>query len=219
MKKKNIFVKLTALVLVVMATQISYAQDVAKNIEKDVAEGKKIYQQNCVFCHQADAIGKPGFAPSLSNEELLSIASDDFLYRTIFNGRIGTSMIPFKHLGGKKIYQIIGYLRSLTTKPNRSKEVEAQHDSHGDPRLGKIWFEDICATCHGVEGDGYLSGSTGTAIGNKNFLKVVSDGFLRETIKHGRSNTRMLSFSGPTGLANLSDGEIEDIIAYIRTFY
>ena len=27
------------------------------------AQGKTLYGQNCVFCHQADAIGKPGFAP------------------------------------------------------------------------------------------------------------------------------------------------------------
>ncbi len=184
---------------------------------QNVSEGKQVYQQNCVFCHQADLIGKPGFAPSLANKELLSIASDEFLYRTIYNGRLGTSMTPFKHLGDEKIYQLISYLRSSTTEPNRSKEVDAQPDSHGDPRLGKVWFQEICSTCHGVQGDGYRSGSTGTAIGNKNFLEVASDGFLRETIKYGRSNTRMLPFSGPGGIANLSDSEIEDIIAYMRT--
>ena len=44
----------------------------------------------------------------------------------------------------------------------------------------------------------------------------VSDGFIRETIKVGRSNTRMLPFQGPEALADLSDREIDDIIVYLR---
>ncbi len=69
----------------------------------------------------------------------------------------------------------------------------------------------------GPNGDGYAAGGTGTAIGKAGTLNKVSDGFLRTTIKHGRSNTRMLGFSGPEGLANLSDQEVEDIIVYLRT--
>jgi cytochrome c oxidase cbb3-type subunit 3 len=71
-------------------------------------------------------------------------------------------------------------------------------------------------TCHGVDGDGYDAGGTGTAIGLPGFLDKASDGFIRETIKHGRSNTRMLPFQGPEGLANLTDEEIDDIIVYLR---
>jgi cytochrome c oxidase cbb3-type subunit 3 len=107
-------------------------------------------------------------------------------------------------------------LRSHSDEPNRSAEVDAEPAASGDPRLGKIWFDDICSTCHGVNGDGYLAGGTGTAIGMAGFLGKASDGFIRETIKRGRSNTRMLGFSGPSGLANLSDREIDDIIVYLR---
>ena len=94
--------------------------------------------------------------------------------------------------------------------------MDSQPDAHGDPRLGKQWYEYICSTCHGLAGDGYEAGGTGTAIGLPGFLNKVSDGFIRETIKYGRSNTRMLSFQGPAGLANLTDEEIDDIIVYLR---
>ena len=57
----------------------------------------------------------------------------------------------------------------------------------------------------------------GTSIGNKDFLRKVSDGFIRETVMHGRSNTRMMGFTGPEVLANLKKEEIEDIIADMRT--
>lgn len=181
------------------------------------AEGEKLYNQNCSVCHQADAIGKPGFAPSLTNQEFLRAASDTFILGTVRDGREGTGMPPFGHLGRKNIEAIVAFLRSHATEPNLAQKINAQPHTEGDPRLGQVWFEQICATCHGPNGDGYVAGGTGTAIGKAGFLNKASDGFIRETIKHGRSNTRMLGFSGPSALASLSDKEIDDIIAFLRT--
>lgn len=182
-----------------------------------VETGKFLFEKNCVFCHQEDAVGKPGIAPSLTNKELLSISSNNFLLGTIRDGREGTGMPPYAHLGREGIIAIGAYLRSFAQLPDRSEEVDAQPEAHGDPRLGEIWFDQICATCHGPDGDGYIAGGTGTAIGRASFLDKVSDGFIRTTIKEGRSNTRMLGFSGTDGIANLSDQEIDDIIVYMRT--
>ena len=179
-------------------------------------EAKRLYDQNCAVCHQADAIGKPGFAPSLTNKEFLSISSDKFLESTIRDGREGTGMPPFSHLGRQKVKAIVAYLRSHAVLPDRSLTVDAQPDAHGDPRLGKQWYDNICSTCHGVKGDGYAAGGTGTAIGKPGFLGKASDGFIRTTVKEGRSNTRMLGFQDATGLANLSNQEIDDIIVYLR---
>ncbi len=179
--------------------------------------GEEQFNENCSVCHQADAIGEPGVAPSLTNPELLSVSSDKFLMGTIRDGREDTGMPPFAHLGRKNAQAIVAYLRSHTKMPNRAEEVDAQPDAHGDPRLGKQWYDYICSTCHGLSGDGYEAGGTGTAIGLPGFLGKASDGFIRETIKHGRSNTRMRAFQGPTGLANLSDQEIDDIIVYLRS--
>lgn len=179
-------------------------------------KGKALFVENCQVCHQADAIGKPGVAPSLTNPELLSTASDKFFEETIRDGREDTGMPPFAHLGRKGVRAIVAYLRSHEAGPNRSAKIDAQPDAHGDPRLGKQWYDNICSTCHGVAGDGYEAGGTGTAIGLPSFLDKVSDGFLRETIRQGRSNTRMLPFKGPTALAALSDQEIDDVIVYLR---
>ena len=184
---------------------------------ENVQQGEQLYNQNCVFCHQADAIGKPGIAPSLTNKELLAYAADDFFLKTITGGRPGTGMMPFAHLKEENIRSIIAFLRSHSDAPNIAAEIDAQPDAHGDPRLGEQWFMQICSTCHGVNGDGYIAGGTGTAIGKSGFLDNVSDGFIRITIKEGRSNTRMLGFTGASGLANLSDQEIDDIIVYLRS--
>jgi cytochrome c oxidase cbb3-type subunit 3 len=182
-----------------------------------VQQGEQLFNQNCVFCHQADAIGKPGLAPSLTNKELLASVSDKYLLSTIRDGREGTGMAPYPHLGRDKIKALVAYLRSFEVLPNRAAEIDAQPEAHGDPRLGQQWFEQICSTCHGPEGDGYIAGGSGTAIGKPGFLQKASDGLIRETIRKGRSNTRMLPFQGPEGLANLNDQEIDDIISYLRT--
>ena len=178
--------------------------------------GEEQFVENCEVCHQADAIGQPGVAPSLTNPELLSIASNKFLMGTIRDGREDTGMPPFAHLGRKNVQAIVAFLRSHSEEPSRADAVDAQPEAHGDPRLGEQWYNSICSTCHGVDGDGYEAGGTGTAIGLPGFLDKASDGFIRETIKHGRSNTRMLPFQGPEGLANLSDEEIDDIIVYLH---
>ncbi|MDH5445748.1 MAG: c-type cytochrome [Gammaproteobacteria bacterium] len=180
-------------------------------------KGEEIYNQNCVFCHQEDAIGKPGIAPSLTNKEFLSVAPVDFLYETIAEGRPGTGMPPFNHLGKDKINAIIAFIRAHAVLPDRIAEVDKQPDAHGDARLGELWFDQVCSTCHGPKGNGYAAGGTGTAVGKAGFLDKVSDGFIRVTIKEGRSNTRMLPFYGPAALAALTDKEIDDIITYLRT--
>jgi len=200
------------LMFLVGLSQSSFAASKA-----EIETGETQYNQNCSFCHQPDAIGKPGFAPSLTNPELLSISSDKFFEGTIRDGRAGTGMPPFSHLGRKNIKAIVAYLRSHSKLKNISAKVDKQADAHGDPRLGKQWYNYICSTCHGIEGDGYLAGGTGTAIGKPGFLNKVSDGFIRTTVKKGRSNTRMLGFQGAEGLADLNDQEIDDIIVYLRS--
>lgn len=187
--------------------------------EAQIKQGEELFVQNCEVCHQPDGIGKAGFAPSLTNPELLATASDKFLMSTIRDGRKGTGMPPFTHLGRKNIKAIVAYLRAHSTLPNRSAEIDAQPRAQGDPRLGEVWFQDICATCHGPKGDGYAAGGTGTAIGTPGFLGKASDGFIRVTVRQGRSNTRMRGFAGavPESLANLTDKEIDDIIVYLRT--
>lgn len=209
--------KYTALALAGLALSVVGQFSTAIAEESAVQAGSVLYNQNCVFCHQADAIGKAGFAPSLTNKELLGAASDKFLLSTIRDGRPGTGMPPFAHLGRDGIKSIVAYLRSHSELPNRGADVDAQPDARGDPRLGKLWFDQICSTCHGVNGDGYAAGGTGTAIGMAGFLDKATDGFIRETIAHGRSNTRMLGFQGVDGLASLSEQEIDDIITYMRS--
>ena len=87
--------------------------------------GEEQFNENCAVCHQADAIGQPGVAPSLTNPELLGISSDKFFMGTIRDGREDTGMPPFDHLGRKNVRAIVAYLRSHSTMPSQAEAVDA----------------------------------------------------------------------------------------------
>ena len=179
--------------------------------------GEESFNENCAVCHQADAIGQPGVAPSLTNPELLSVSSDKFLMATIRDGREDTGMPPFAHLGRTNVRAIVAFLRSHAKIPNRAEAVAAHPAAPGDPPPGQQWYHHVLPTPHALSGHACQAGAPGPPTAPSGFLDKVSDGFIRETIKKGRSNTRMLSFQGPAGLANLSDQEIDDIIVYLRS--
>ncbi|CAG0994482.1 cytochrome c oxidase cbb3-type subunit III [Methylophilaceae bacterium] len=206
--------KLRVLIALVFAIFVSQAgaQDLG------VKKGKALYEQYCIGCHQAGAVGKVGFAPSLSNNEFLSIVSADFLADTIKNGVEGTGMGPQGALGDEKIRAIVSYLQSLSpVSGSRAEEVAKQPAARGDAKKGAVMFQEVCSTCHGPHGIGFDAGGSGPAVGTPGFLKHATDGYIRTTIKEGRGNTMMKGFVGPEGMANLTSQEIEDIVTYLRT--
>lgn len=78
----------------------------------------------------------------------------------------------------------------------------------GDPFAGASLYTEYCSSCHGADGRGELAG-TPTFRGGKLMMKTDSD--IKSIIKSGKD--MMPGFVGV-----LNDREIEDVIAYIRTF-
>ncbi|GJL57056.1 MAG: hypothetical protein NPIRA02_41880 [Nitrospirales bacterium] len=83
-----------------------------------------------------------------------------------------------------------------------------------DPGEGKVVYEMKCLTCHGPKGKG--DGPTGKFLmpppGNLTTAGAKSAEELRNTIRNGRAGTGMPPFRGI-----LSEKEIEDVLAYVRT--
>ncbi len=182
--------------------------------------GEILYNKTCVQCH--GPAGRGGVGPQLANAVLLDSASDEFLFHSIAYGRPGTAMRGFLKdgsagslmpLSANDIDNIIGYLRELQAHPSVEAPMRP-HDATSITR-GKEIFDRTaaCAKCHGEEGEGAL----GPAITNPDFLRVASDGYLIGTIILGRERTEMPSFYRSGAIA-LSQGEVEDVVAYIRSF-
>ena len=184
--------------------------------DADPAAGEQHFNLNCAACHQVGGEGAVGLAPSIRNRDFLALASDDFIRTTIASGRGGTAMIPRPDLSGDVVTEIIAYLRDLETPNPVNITVDDSRVAHGDISLGGENYSLFCAYCHGDNGEGYLAGGAGPAIGLPGFLDVASDDYISKTVKHGRLGTAMRGFDGARGLANLNDQEIDDIIVWLR---
>lgn len=79
-----------------------------------IEEGKKIFEQNCVACHGANAKG--GIGPNLTTKGKKFGNSDGDLYASISKGRPGGMPEWETALGRERIWKVVAYLRSIEGK-------------------------------------------------------------------------------------------------------
>lgn len=82
---------------------------------------------------------------------------------------------------------------------------------------GATIFGTFCAACHGPSGEGmrYPNMSPFPAIGNPDFLRLVTDDFIRETVRRGRPGRRMPAWGQKEG--GLRPEEVDAVVSYVRT--
>jgi len=186
------------------------------------SNGETIYTAVCSSCHGAAGKGTrfSGIVPnpSITGSEFLQLASDDFLFQTIRNGRPGRPMLPWgdrvNGFNDDELRAVIAYIRGLGGNVQAQPDPKPQIWAMGDAALGATLFVSNCSGCHGKNG----AGGDGPALANKAFLASVSDTFLVEMIRRGRSGTVMQGFANPSPIRRvLTQSEIESIVAYIRS--
>ncbi len=104
------------------------------------------------------------------------------------------------------------------TKPPATEPTEPV--SAGDAANGKGLFSTTCAGCHGPNGEGVQG--LGKAFAGSEFLQGINDSDLLAFIKKGRSpsdpaNTTGVDMPPKGGNPALSDDDLRDIIAFLRT--
>ena len=91
-----------------------------------------------------------------------------------------------------------------------------------DLAKGKQIFDQMCAGCHGYKGDGGeghrggFSPHIGT-LANKEYMSQLPDDYLVLIIKKGGAYMGKIS-TMPAWEKKLSDDEVVDVVAHIRTF-
>lgn len=95
--------------------------------ESAIAEGKTLFDANCVACHKADAGGAIG--PNLTDKFWINGGGIKNVFNTIMEGgRPGKGMIPWKdQIKPTQIQKIASYVLSLQgTNPKDAKPVEPE---------------------------------------------------------------------------------------------
>jgi cytochrome c oxidase subunit 2 len=73
--------------------------------------GQKVYEANCVACHQANGRGTPPAFPPLAGSKVATGDKNAHL-DTVLNGRPNTAMQPFKQLGNADLAAVVTYERN-----------------------------------------------------------------------------------------------------------
>jgi cbb3-type cytochrome c oxidase subunit III len=179
--------------------------------------GEQVYQQYCAACHGNGRYSRwdkkfNRFVPAIRGVSLIATATPEYLQAQIEQGRPGTQMPAWgPHAGGllpEEITAVIGYLRmNAPVAPGMAKL-----PLPGDATAGLSLFLRNCVGCHGMNGRGGMA----PEIGNPVFQQAASDEFIVRTIRNGRVGTAMPAFQRPEAAA-LSDQDLADILAYLRT--
>lgn len=172
--------------------------------------GRKSFVGKCSSCHALDAEGS--LAPSLNNNNFYRLADSKMLIRILQEGREGTAMASWNHLSEEVVADIIAYLQTFQTTESIALSDEK---IIGSERQGAAIFQKHCDHCHGVKWSGMIA----PIIQSEGFLRQASDHYIRETTVYGRDDTQMRPYGkGLGGITELSDIEINAVVAYIRSF-
>jgi putative heme-binding domain-containing protein len=135
----------------------------------DVAEGRRIFDAQCAWCHGAGGAG--GTGPDLRRTALRHATTDRALVDVVRGGIPGTEMPSFAiALTEKMAWQTAAYVRALGRAGVRALP--------GDPVRGSAVYQSSgCAGCHVVSGRGGVLGPELTTIG-----ALRGGPYLRESI-------------------------------------
>ena len=91
----------------------------------------------------------------------------------------------------------------------------------GDVAKGKAKYQEVCAACHGPNGKGDGPAAAGLPVKPRNhtdgaYMKKLKDQQIFDTIKKGGQAMGKSPLMPPWG-GQLSDDQIRDLVAYIRT--
>ena len=184
----------------------------------DPARAEQDYVKFCAACHGLDGRTVAGsIAPNLASDDLLALASDDFLRAAIAAGRPGRLALGAKGvkmmgyaqsesgpLDDARIDDLVAHVRRWQTGP--SVALDDGYVAAGDVATGAAVYARECSSCHGPDGWGADAPRLAGAV----FQASASDDFIRQTLRRGRAGTAMRSY-------DLPPDEEDALIAFLRT--
>lgn len=189
------------------------------------ANGKKLFTTHCFVCHGTEGKGSGPAAlkldpkpRDLTNDSYMSKLSDSRIFAAISEGGPafhGSVFMPdwAKVMSADEIWDIVAYVRVLHRPPS----------ARGDRQNGEKLYQKYCSSCHGAEGKGdgplapVYSPRPQDHTSDK-YMSARSDHELFIAISQGGRASGGSQFMPGWG-EMLSDKEIWDIVAYIRSLH
>ena len=200
------------------------ARAVRLHAREFAADGETLFTTFCAACHGATGQGVR-FAgthpfPAVGNADFLAVASDRFLLAALEHGRTGRRMPSWGKGGGglrpAEAEAIVAHLRAAAGGvPSPAEDEPARWVDPETAPGGQRLYAQLCAGCHGAAGEG----PDAPQLAHEAFQADATDRYLVETIRRGRRGTAMGGFGRPSPVRPvLTDGQLESIAAFVRTF-
>ena len=193
---------------------VDYTLEAARGTSVQV--GRDLYTQYCASCH--GDFGEGGPNPTRPSDIIAPISSaeylrtrDDFTLRAVISqGQPNIGMSPFATsnggpLDGDQIDAIVDYIRSWESNP--PVELPPEVEIQALALEGGEIFGDLCAQCHGDQGQGLIGPSLVAA----DFQENNTDQDIFETINEGHPATPMIGWGEV-----LTADQIQELVAFIR---
>ncbi|OCA91556.1 cytochrome c [Bacillus sp. FJAT-27225] len=217
MKKKLLISSYILVVIIGISAFVSTNGFKGKNYES-VQAGEKIYRAECALCHGDTGKGEGAkIGTALNSDVFLSYASDKDLYNYVKYGRPDAAMPAYgERMSEEQLQNVVDFMRSWQKKEMDFDDVPKKIE--GNPVAGEEIYNRSCLTCHGEAGAGKKKIGTVPVLANPEHLKYTSYRQLWIGIAYGREGTRMApSLKGLEGVRQLSEQQISDVVAYIRS--
>ncbi len=177
----------------------------------DLAEGQRLYQDNCSSCHGSLGLGDgPAGAalnprpPAIGSAAVMAAVSPAMMFRKISVGVTGTAMPAFAaNLTADQRWNVVTYLASLRSSAARIAE-------------GEGLYTQSCISCHGVAGVGDGTIARGLSmlppeIGSFTWQVERSDSQVALAVSAGNAGTPMPPAS------SLTPTQVLSVVAYLRS--
>jgi mono/diheme cytochrome c family protein len=176
-----------------------------------------LFRRYCAGCHSDGTYGTwdpffKRFNPAVRGPGLRGFADKQYLRTAVEQGRPGTLMPGWgKSAGGltdEQVSKLVDYLAEGDKRPAQPRRPLTPL-AGGDSAHGGALFTQLCAACHG-------SNKLAPMLSNLVFQNSASDDLIVQTIRNGRTDTAMPAFQRE-GAAGLTDDEVRDLFAFIRS--
>lgn len=213
------------LLLCTLAFTPVLAEVYAQSPDQDQLErGARLYADNCAVCHGTEGEGRVGVTLA---KDWPSIRPDIQVRRTIEDGIDNSPMVAWSQKNGgplsdEDIDALVAYILSwetgglriipATATPVSREVITPVPGVEGDPNQGAVLYDQNCAVCHGVDGQGRIGATLAKA-----WPAIRPDLRIKTTISEGIENSAMPAWSQENG-GPLQEREIDDITSFVLTF-
>lgn len=182
--------------------------DIQNQLEKPIIRGGILYKSNCILCHgeAGDGRGRASILYGVLNLRIEGEKASEYYHSIISKGskELGRSnYMPAwdDELTEEQIGDVVAFLKYVTN----------------DVKRGHVVYSQYCILCHGIKGDG--NGRAAKLLNTRPSDLTASsknDDYFRLIIRYGSEGVGR-STAMPGRVDELTEQEIEDVVAYIRT--